>query len=527
MKINLPVTNIEHHLDNKRPVVSKTDLKGMITYANPALIEISGYTREELIGHAHNILRHPDMPPEAFADLWNTLKQDQPWRGLVKNRCKNGDFYWVEAYATPLFENGRKVGYMSVRNRPDAGEVKQADALYRAINQKLAKCPTTENHGQISMRFRLLALTLSPFLLMGILQVCALNLWINLALSFVLASVLAVWVWSGIKSPLAKVQAGLAQLSEGNFHFAIDASAASEFLPLLNSMQSMQIHLRAIIADIVAAAGNVSEQSDDVHQLLGQVVARGKLQSAGGATVASALDQLSVSVHGISEATQRSAHHAEVTMKRVDQGVLAMQSTVGVTHELVHRVLDAQTVLEALGKEISSIEQVTQTIKDIADQTNLLALNAAIEAARAGEAGRGFAVVADEVRKLAERTTLSTVEIAATISRIVEQTDSAQAAMHLATGKVEESTHFINESHAALEEIKDSSCEVSASAKDIAQQLMEQNESSAEVSASMVRMGQLIDENSQSMAQADRSMGMLSGTAEELHLLLEHFERNL
>jgi aerotaxis receptor len=108
-------------------------LQGNINYANPYFIEVSGFTEEELIGAPQNIVRHPDMPVEAFADLWSTIKSGMPWTGLVKNRCKNGDFYWVLANVTPVIENGKPVGYLSVRTKPSREQVRAADALYREI----------------------------------------------------------------------------------------------------------------------------------------------------------------------------------------------------------------------------------------------------------------------------------------------------------------------------------------------------------------------------------------------------------
>lgn len=118
MRVNLPVTNIEYPLDDEALLVSTTDSKGRITYVNPAFIEVSGYSEDELLGRAHNIIRHPDMPPEAFADFWKTLQSGKPWTGFVKNRRKNGDFYWVQANAIPLIENGKISGYLSVRTKP-------------------------------------------------------------------------------------------------------------------------------------------------------------------------------------------------------------------------------------------------------------------------------------------------------------------------------------------------------------------------------------------------------------------------
>ncbi|GAO35164.1 chemotaxis protein [Sulfuricella sp. T08] len=130
MKINMPVTNNEYVLTESDSVVSKTDLKGVITYINQDFMRISGFTQQELIGAPHNIVRHPDMPVEAFADLYATLKSGKPWTGMVKNRCKNGDFYWVLANATPIWENNQLVGYMSVRSKPSHAQIEAASSAY-------------------------------------------------------------------------------------------------------------------------------------------------------------------------------------------------------------------------------------------------------------------------------------------------------------------------------------------------------------------------------------------------------------
>ena len=138
MRNNLPVTNVEVQLDEHTLIVSKTDLKGQITYINKDFIDISGFTELELIGQPHNLVRHPDMPVEAFADMWHDLKDGRPWTGLVKNRCKNGDYYWVLATATPMRENGQVVGYMSVRRKPTRQQVDAAESAYRLFREKKA-----------------------------------------------------------------------------------------------------------------------------------------------------------------------------------------------------------------------------------------------------------------------------------------------------------------------------------------------------------------------------------------------------
>ena len=129
MRRNLPVTQIERTFPAEQKLISSTDLKGIIRHCNDAFEAISGYSRAELIGQPHNIVRHPDMPPAAYKNMWDHLKAGRPWMGVVKNRCKNGDYYWVHAYVTPVAENGVVVGYESVRVKPHASDVARAARL--------------------------------------------------------------------------------------------------------------------------------------------------------------------------------------------------------------------------------------------------------------------------------------------------------------------------------------------------------------------------------------------------------------
>lgn len=135
MKINMPVTNHEIVLSDSSSIVSKTDLKGNITYVNQDFIDISGFTEHEVMGINHNIVRHPDMPPAAFEDLWKTVQAGRAWNGIVKNRCKNGDHYWVDANVTPIRENGQMVGYISVRKKPSRTQIEAADQLYKQMRE--------------------------------------------------------------------------------------------------------------------------------------------------------------------------------------------------------------------------------------------------------------------------------------------------------------------------------------------------------------------------------------------------------
>lgn len=159
MKMNLPVTGREHAVPAGHSLVSRTDTKGIITFANDAFVEVSGFAREELIGRNHNIVRHPDVPPVIFQDMWATLKQGLPWRGVVKNRCKNGDHYWVDAKVVPVRKNGETIGYMSVRTPPQRENIPVAEAAYAAAAQagKIHSSSTTGWKKFLTIRHGVLA----------------------------------------------------------------------------------------------------------------------------------------------------------------------------------------------------------------------------------------------------------------------------------------------------------------------------------------------------------------------------------
>ena len=132
-KQNQPIINEEINFQSGVELISTTDKNGVITYANPEFCRIAGFSLDELVGQHHNIVRHPDMPSAAFKDLWKNLQSGLPWRGVVKNRCKDGRYYWVDAFVTPIFEFGELIGYQSVRTRLDDKTKNNAISSYQAL----------------------------------------------------------------------------------------------------------------------------------------------------------------------------------------------------------------------------------------------------------------------------------------------------------------------------------------------------------------------------------------------------------
>src|ERR1035437_1849120 len=152
MKKNLPVTQRELDYPESAVFVTKTDTKGAITYASDAFVEISGFSRAELLGTNHNIVRHPDMPEWASADLWKTVKGGHPWRGIVKNRAKNGDHYWVRANVSPIMNGGNVVGYISLRKKPTRAEVAKVELLYREAKQPISRFSIATWFGKLTLQ---------------------------------------------------------------------------------------------------------------------------------------------------------------------------------------------------------------------------------------------------------------------------------------------------------------------------------------------------------------------------------------
>ncbi len=269
MRINEPVTDIEIPFPEGETIVSRTNRKGVLTYLNSAFITISGFTEAELLNKNHNIVRHPDMPAEAFDDLWKTVKAGQPWVGMVKNRCKNGDFYWVEANVTPVFERGEITGYLSVRRKPTREQIDQASQLYADVRSK--KCSLGGNarawrtkYHTMSLKARLwfqLAVVGSVTAGLGLVAIAGVNQPMGQALIvgatvFALALVGAAGYWMNrhVFQVLNEICEILRELGEGKYGRKIDVTRADEMGRLLKALKSTQIKLGFDIDEAVARA---------------------------------------------------------------------------------------------------------------------------------------------------------------------------------------------------------------------------------------------------------------------------------
>jgi aerotaxis receptor len=432
MRTNRPVTAEEYRFPADLMLVSTTDPQGRILYGNAAFIEVSGFGKDELLGRPHNLVRHPDMPEEAFRDMWATLKGGQPWNGLVKNRRKNGSFYWVQANVTPLVSGGAIVGYLSVRVVPDDAAVRAAEQLYARMRAEQAAGAVRATLRAGVLVSGTLPSRLGQVLRMGPTgRVAAASAAAAAAAAAGLATLVAAGaappVLAGAAlvgaagvagctalavrtfaiTPIARLVSAANQLAAGDLTVAVRVHGHGEVAALSRALRQLSVNLRAVVGDARREVRQMSVATAEIAAGNQDLSARTESQAANLQQTAASMQQITDTVRqGVDSATQASTL-AGRTRETTEAGSRAMNAV-------------RETVL-GITESSAKIGEIIGVIESIAFQTNILALNAAVEAARAGEEGRGFAVVAAEVRALAQRTSGAAREVRELIRASADQ----------------------------------------------------------------------------------------------------------
>lgn len=562
MRNNQPVTQIEHPLADDVVIVSRTDAHGKITHVNGDFVAASGFVREELLGQPQNIVRHPDMPEEAFRDMWATINDGQPWSAIVKNRRKNGDHYWIKATVTP----GSEGGFMSVRVKPTRAEIDEVARLYEDMRSnpdlKLegGKLPT---RGVMRLYQRFFDLKLSTRLwlstwasMVAILASlaggwCISNIAIDLlqqanvssgAVSAsgihhlqnrLLAAAIAVCVswpllaWVIIRefqSRMEKAMAAARKIAALDLRDPVPQDGKDEMGMLLSQMAIMRNHLQENAALLRQATTRLTGMSGEMTQSSRETASAAEEESSVASSMAASIEQLSVSVDHVSEFAGEAEKISLESGAASEQGgkvILAASKEMERTADAVKKSADALISLEAHSREISMVAGV---IKEIADQTNLLALNAAIEAARAGEHGRGFAVVADEVRQLSEKTARSTVQIAAMIEKVQTGSKDAGCDMQVGLKQVGVGLDFARESGVSITNIQSGAQRLMNAVKEIGSALREQGIAAREIAAHVERVAQMSERNSASSHDSARLALDIQALANDITRLAQAFK---
>lgn len=457
MRTNLPVTTHEFALAADQTLVSVTDPKGRITYANAAFVATSGFAREELMGQAHNLVRHPDMPAEAFRDMWATLQAGRPWTALVKNRRKNGDFYWVRANATPMRDGQRIVGYLSVRTTPSRPEIEAAESLYAQMRNEASqgRLRTVLRAGELVHHSTWGALGRLPRQAIDLVGVEGLVVgtaatagsvltptlgWpVGGSIAAALAIVLAITLRWRMQRQLQPLQSAALRLAAGDLTAEVPPAPHRGLRDMQLALQQSAVNLRTVIND-------VRSEITAVRGSVGEIAAGNMDMSSRTESQASGLEQTAASMHEINSTVQHSVDF-------VGRGIKLAQETESKTVNASQAVSALVGTMAQITDASAHIGEIVQTIESIAFQTNILALNAAVEAARAGESGRGFAVVASEVRALAGRSAEAAAQIRQLIAQSTQRVQTGQDETRTADARVQQAQAAVQQLTAVLEQI--------------------------------------------------------------------------
>jgi len=516
MRTNLPVTQQEFDYPEQEMLVSMTDTRGYITHCNHAFVAVSGYSYEELIGENHNLIRHPDMPPEAFKDMWQTVGRGRPWTGLVKNRRKNGDHYWVRANITPVLDHGKPRGYMSVRVKPSRAEVQAADDLYAQMARErdtgkptfsiqrgelvyhgIRGIPGRIRHTSLSLR---MAVFLSAWVAVAVAPaLMALSMPVRFGIQLLVmaggAGLLLAWFQQRVVTALAQAAQFADNLAGCNLTTAAGSDFAPPTGPLLRSLSQIQVNLRAVVGDVRSEISQFTRSAQEI-------AASGQDLSARTESQASSLQQTAASMEQLSGTVKQTASTAsEVAAQSENSSAVATRGGAA-----VHQVGIAMQAIDASSAKVRDIIGV---IESIAFQTNILALNAAVEAARAGEQGRGFAVVASEVRALAKRS----AEAAKEIRQLI-----AESAQQVASG-----THQMVDAGNTIEEVVRSVRQVSALVRQITHATQEQATGIAQVNEAVTQLDAVTQQNATLVEKSAASAAGLNQSAVTLSRAVQVF----
>ncbi|EMO90355.1 PAS domain S-box protein [Leptospira noguchii str. 2001034031] len=463
MRKNLPITNLEIKVPINSVLISRTDTKGKISYVSQDFANISGFSEEEMLGEPHNLIRHPDVPSEIFREMWETIKNGNPWSGIIKNRAKSGDYYWVDATVTSVMNEGVISGYMSVRKKATQDQIQRAEILFSQLKNRKSFFWKLKEVIQILFRKLGLSGKIIVYSLLVFVPLLFANFeWIRNGLivlpllGVICGSIGILFLINTIlnyRKEIREVISIQKEIVSGNFLIEIpEKKGSTEIFEIRSSLRVFVISIWGLLVQIKEnfeknqelyqylsqsseqfqsktqnQAASVEETASASHELsstLDEIVRSIHLQSTGLTAINDGIGKVNESIQNVSKSMDNLSFQTSSVKEKASQSEETFEKAILAMNEI---------------KEYSNgISNIIGIITSISEKTNLLSLNASIESARAGEAGKGFSVVAEEISKLASQTRNS-------IKDIVNLIDNTRKAVNLGAEKFQESLSIVKQ----------------------------------------------------------------------------------
>ncbi|QOI40888.1 PAS domain-containing protein [Leptospira interrogans serovar Canicola] len=524
MRKNLPITSQEITIPINSVLISRTDMKGRISYVSQDFANISGFSEEEMLGEPHNLIRHPDVPSEIFREMWETIQDGNPWSGIIKNRAKSGDYYWVDATVTPVMNEGVISGYMSVRKKATEDQIRRAEILFSQL--KNTKSFLWKLREGIQILFKKLGLSgkIIVYALLVFVPLLFANFeWIrngmivlpmlgvscgSIGILFLINTIL------NYRKEIREIISIQKEIVSGNFLMEIpEKKGNSEIFEIRSSLRVFVISIWGLLVQIkenfeknqelyqylsqsseqfqsktqnqAASVEQTASASHELSSTLDEIVKSIHLQSTGLTAINDGIGKVNESIQNVSKSMDNLSSQTSSVKEKASQSEKTFEKAILAMNEI---------------KEYSNgISNIIGIITSISEKTNLLSLNASIESARAGEAGKGFSVVAEEISKLASQTRES-------IKDIVNLIDNTTKAVNLGAEKFQESLSIVKQLTDYIGEVNSSATIVRASLFAQAEKLGEIRKNTDQVN----QLGETVSESSgfQKTASDEISLSM-------------------